>query len=46
MELTTADSGYPSIFTAFERDLGLRLDKTTGRIDVLVIDNVSWPTPN
>jgi uncharacterized protein (TIGR03435 family) len=33
-----AQSEYPNIFTAVQEQLGLKLDKKTGPVDVLVID--------
>lgn len=36
----------PSIFTAFEEQLGLRLDAQKAPMDVLVIDSVQQPTEN
>jgi uncharacterized protein (TIGR03435 family) len=39
------DSG-PSIFTAVEEQLGLKLIPATGLVQVLVIDSISQPTPN
>jgi uncharacterized protein (TIGR03435 family) len=38
-----ADSG-PSLFTAVQEQLGLRLESTTAFIDVLVIDSIEQPT--
>jgi len=39
--------GGRTIFAALERDLGLKLEKTKGMIDVLVIDHAEkTPTPN
>ena len=36
----------PSIFTAVQEQLGLRLDRRRDSMDVLVIDHVELPTPN
>jgi uncharacterized protein (TIGR03435 family) len=36
----------PSIYTAIEEELGLRLVSAKGPVDVLVIDNVQTPTEN
>src|SRR5687768_10180243 len=36
-------SASPTIFTAIQEQLGLRLDSTTGAVDVLVVDNVEKP---
>ena len=41
-----AVSDAPSIFTALQEQLGLKLEATRAPVDVLVIDTVSLPTEN
>jgi uncharacterized protein (TIGR03435 family) len=40
------DPGGPSIFTAVEEQLGLKLEATKGMVDVIVIDHIDLPTEN
>jgi uncharacterized protein (TIGR03435 family) len=41
-----ANPDAPSLFTALEEQLGLKLVPQTGRVEVLVIDHVQQPKPN
>jgi uncharacterized protein (TIGR03435 family) len=41
-----ADSSGPSLFTALEEQLGLKLKSTKGRVDILAIDHVERPSEN
>jgi uncharacterized protein (TIGR03435 family) len=40
---TQPDQGGPSIFTAVEEQLGLKLEATKGMVDVIVIDHIDLP---
>jgi uncharacterized protein (TIGR03435 family) len=41
-----ADPQAPSLFTALQQELGLKLESAKGSVEVLVIDSVSKPSEN
>ena len=45
-EYDSGDPEHPSIFTAVQEQLGLRLVSTKGPVEVLAIDGVQKPTVN
>jgi uncharacterized protein (TIGR03435 family) len=43
---SAADSSGPTIFTAVQEQLGLRLESQKGPVEIIVIDSVAKPTEN
>jgi len=43
---TAADSAAPTIFTAMQEQLGLRLEPQKAAVDVLIIDRAEKPGEN
>jgi uncharacterized protein (TIGR03435 family) len=41
-----SDSSAPSLLTALQEQLGLKLESTKEPVDVIVIDSAQLPTPN
>ena len=45
-EPLTGGDDKPSLFTAVQEQLGLRLEPATDAVDAFIIDSVEPPTPN
>ena len=43
---SAVQAGGPSLFTAVEEQLGLKIESTKGQVDVIVIDHLDLPSAN
>jgi uncharacterized protein (TIGR03435 family) len=43
---TSPDTPGPSLFTAIEEQLGLKLEPRKGSVDIIVIDHIEQPSAN
>lgn len=43
---TAQDARGPTLFTAIQEQLGLKLESQKGQVDVVVIDHIDLPTEN
>ena len=41
-----SESSGPSLFTALQEELGLRLEPSTAPVDTIVIEHIEQPTEN
>jgi uncharacterized protein (TIGR03435 family) len=44
--MPATDNSGPTIFTALQEKLGLKLETSKGPVDVLIVDSVSKPSEN
>lgn len=43
---TTVDLSLPSIFTALQQQLGLKVESSKGAVEVLIVDHIGRPSEN
>jgi uncharacterized protein (TIGR03435 family) len=43
---TTDTDAPPDLFTAFQQQLGLKLESTRGPVDIVVVDSIQRPSEN
>lgn len=43
---TTDGDALPDLFTAFQQQLGLKLESTRGPVDIVVVDSIERPSDN
>jgi uncharacterized protein (TIGR03435 family) len=42
----TDDDALPDLFTAFQQQLGVKLESTRGPVDIVIVDSIERPSEN